>query len=540
MKKIAKITSILLAVLFAFSGFSMSVYAAGEDALTITVYDDVAAVTSCRQTVSGVIDIPSEKNGIPVIMISNFAFENCNKITQINIPSSITKIGSNAFESCTSLEKVVFAGTNCDIGDSAFKYCSSLSAVTLPSGLKKISDEVFYGCTSLASLKIPESVEVIGKEAFRICSALTQVNIPASVNVIKKNAFLGCSSVTEYNVAESNKIYSSDNGVLYGPYQSIYDEDVASPVTDKTLIQYPAKKSDTSYAVQTGTVVVGDYAFSGNKNIVTAVLPAGVKKIDSYAFSECAALSQVNFPSALTKIGSQAFSRCVSLKNLTIPASVTDFESAFYMSGVTNVVFANGVETVSAKAFEGCTELSGVSIPSSVKSIELGAFYGCTSLGNVEIPATVTSIGKNVFAGCTNVKLVVEKDSAAHTYAVDNDIAYEIKKEGEPGTTDPTTKPSEPKKKAVSISIDKLPDKTSYYYKDTVSTSGMLVEVIYSDNTSEIIDSGFKISPSVCSERGVQTVKVEYEGCSDNFQISVSFAWWQWVIWIVLLGFLWY
>lgn len=562
MKKIAKAVSVLLAMIFALSGLSVSVYAAGESSLTITVYDDIAAVTSCYDFASGVIDIPAEKDGVPVVMISAGAFENCNKITQVNIPASVTKIGDNAFESCTSLKKVVFAGTSCNIGAAAFKYCSALEEITLPSALKAIPDEAFYDCKGLASISIPSTVEVIGKEAFRICSGMTQVDIPASVKVIKKNAFLGCTAVTAYNVASGNEVYSSVDGVLYGPYQSPYDTDYSSPVTDKTLIQYPGAKTDTQYRTEDNTVIIGDYAFSGNKNIWSVTVKEGVKTIDNYAFSECSSLMLVSLPSTLEKIGSQAFGRCDSLLDgLTIPASVTDFDSAFYMSGLKTVYIENGVKTISAKAFEGCDELTEVTIPASVESIEMGAFYGCTALTNVEIPATVTSIGKEAFKGCNNIKLIVEKDSVAHKYAIDNSIPYELKDDGSqegesttirpssqettkyPGTTKPTTEPTtkpSTKKTVASISVDKLPNKTSYYYKETINTYGMLVEVIYSDGSSEIVSSGFKLSPSVCTERGVQTVTVEYEGATDEIQVSVSFAWWQWVIWILLLGFLWY
>lgn len=552
MKKIAKIISVLLAMIFVFAGMSVSVYAAGESSLTINIYDDFAAVTSCYSFASGVIDIPSEKNGVPVTAIAGEAFKDCSKITQINIPESVTSIGDNAFESCTSLKKIVIAGSSCTVGEAAFLYCSSLEDITLPSALKIINDDTFYGCTSLASIVIPETVEAIGNEAFRICSSLAQVNIPASVRVIRKNAFIGCTSVTAYNVASGNEVYSSVDGVLYGPYNSPYDDEVISPVADKTLIQYPAGNTAGSYTVQAGTLIIGDCAFGGSENISTVVLPSGLKKIDSYAFNE-SSVSQVNIPSTVTTIGKQAFGKCTSLKSITVPASVTNFDSAFYMSGLTSVTFEDGVKSISTKAFEGCAALADVDIPSSVESIGMGAFYWCSSLGEIEIPSTVTSIGNLAFAGCSDVTLVVEKNSAAHTYAVDNSINYRLKDTGEePGTssttkpttkpTEPTTKPTEPttKKTAVSVSVEKLPDKTSYYYKDEINTRGMQLEVIYSDGSSEIIRSGFKISPSVCTERGVQTVEVEYNGLTDTFNVNVSFAWWQWVIWILLLGFIWY
>ena len=550
MKKIAKAVSFLLVLILAFSGMTVSVFAAGESSLTIKIYDDFAAVTSCMEFASDVIDIPAEKDGIPVTTIASYAFENCSRITQVNIPASVTKVGNNAFENCTGLSKVVFEGDSCRIDYAAFKACSKLTDITLPSGLKEIADETFYDCASLVEINIPSSVEVIGKEAFRICKSLAQVNIPANVRVIGKNAFIGCTSVTAYNVAVVNEVFSSADGVLYGPYQSPYDDNYSSPVTDKTLIQYPAGKADTSYTVEAGTLIIGDCAFGSSKNLTSVVLPSGLKRIDAYAFNE-SALAQISIPSTVTKIGKQAFGKCAALKSITIPASVTDFDSAFYMSGLESVTLASGVKTISSKAFEGCASLSSISIPSSVETIGMGAFYGCTSLGELEIPSSVKTIDNDAFGRCENITLVVVKNSAAHTYAVDNGISYTLKENDEPTTkpteptTKPTTKPTEPStkpsdKKVASVMIYKLPEKTDYYYKETVETSGLELEVVYTDGSSEIIRSGFKVSPSVCNERGTQTVEVEYQGKTDSFEITVYFAWWQWIIWILLLGFIWY
>ena len=556
MKKIAKAVSLLLVMIFAFSGMTVSVYAAGESSLTIKDYGDFAAVTSCAEYASGVIDIPSEKNGVPVTVIATGAFENCNKITQVNIPASITKVGNNAFDSCAELAKVVFAGADCKIDYAAFKACSKLTDITLPSGLKEIAEETFYDCASLVEIDIPETVEVIGKEAFRICKSLAQVNIPASVKVIGKNAFIGCTSVTAYNVAAENAVYSSADGIIYGPYQSPYDENYSSPVTDKTLIQYPAGKADTSCTVEADTLVIGDCAFGSSKNLTAVTLPEGLKRIDAYAFSE-SAITQVVIPSSVTKIGKLAFAKCASLKNITIPASVTDFDSAFYMSGLESVTLASGIRTVSPKAFEGCAALTSVSIPTSVEKIGMGAFYGCTALKNLEIPASVKTIENDAFGRCDNITLVVTPSSAAYKYAYDNDISFILKPAVEPTTkptettkpttkpTQPSTKPTEPstkpsQKEIASVVIYKLPVKTDYYYKDTIDTSGLELEVIYTDGSSEIIRSGFKVTPSVCTERGNQSVKVEYKGMTDSFDVSVSFAWWQWIIWILLLGFIWY
>ncbi len=527
MKKIVKILSLILAMAIVFGGLTVSAFAVGEDMLIINVYDGFAAVSACRQNASGVIDIPSSYGGVPVTNIGDGAFSNCNAITQVNIPASVNKVGNNAFSSCTTLKKIDFAGSVCTLGESVFAHCSALKEINLPSSLKTIPENAFYDCSALVSIDIPDTVETIDKEAFKICASVKNFNIPASVSYIGKNAFIGCASATAYNVESSNSVYSSADGVLYGPY--------SSSVSDKTLIQYPMAKKSVSYTVQAGTLVIGDSAFGGNASVTSIVLPNGLKRIDSYAFNECKSLSSVNIPSSVTKIGSVAFGKCSALESITIPASVTDFSSAFYMSGLKRVTISNGIKTISAKAFEKCSSLESVNIPGSVTTIDFGAFDGCEKLGKVEIPESVTVIGTHAFANCPKVKLVVFKDSYAHTYAVSNDIEFELKS----GNTEPTNPPVT-EKTIASVSVAKLPKKTSYYYKDAIDTSGLELEVVYSDGSRETVKEGYSISPATCTERGNQTVKVAYQGKTAEYNVTVSFAWWQWIIWFIAFGFLWY
>lgn len=528
MKKIAKIISLLLSAVLMLAGLSTA-YAAGEDMLTIALFDDHAAVTACRTYASGVIDIPSSKDGLPVTSITDGAFSDCSKITQVNIPESVTDVGSNAFENCISLKKIVFAGADCIIDSAAFKSCSNLTDIVLPSALKEIPEQAFFDCKALTSISIPSTVEVIGKEAFKTCEGITRFDIPASVRVIRKNAFLGCTSVTDFNVAGANTVYSSVNGVLYGPYESAYDTDVSSPKTDKALIQYPAGRTDKSYAVASGTLVIGDYAFGGNDSLEAVTLPNGLKTIDNYAFNECDALASVAIPSTVTKLGQLSFGNCTALKSVTIPASVTTMKGAFYKSGLTSVVFEGGIKSIGEKTFEKCGKLSSVTIPSTVEKIEFGAFLDCTALNYVRVPSSVTTIGKDAFGGCDNIILVVDESSYAQTYAQNSNIRFELAPEN-----------PEPQKTITSVSVDTLPSKTSYNYKDKIDTTGLALEVCYSDGSREIVTSGFEISPDTCTQRGVQNVDVNYEGFTASFKINVSFTFIQWIIWILLLGFLWY
>ena len=88
-----------------------------------------------------VVVIPEHISGKPVTWLQD-AFMNCDYITEVVMPDTVTAIGWSTFQDCTKLEKV-----------------------TLSQNLEKISNFCFYGCSSLKELHIPASVTTI-EEAF--------------------------------------------------------------------------------------------------------------------------------------------------------------------------------------------------------------------------------------------------------------------------------------------------------------------------------------------------------------------------------------
>ena len=48
-------------------------------------------------------------------------FAGCSKLTSVNIPDSVTKIGNQTFFSCRSLTNLVVPSTVTEIGENAFK-----------------------------------------------------------------------------------------------------------------------------------------------------------------------------------------------------------------------------------------------------------------------------------------------------------------------------------------------------------------------------------------------------------------------------------
>ncbi len=135
--------------------------------------------------------------------------------SSVQIPSTVTAIGTGAFSGNTSITSVSIPSGVTRIGLEAFSDCTNLRSVSLPSSLQSIGVAAFYGCSSLTSVTIPEGTQTISDEAFSNCSSLSSVTIPDSVTSISEDAFYGSDNVTikcsegsaahDYAVANSMK-----------------------------------------------------------------------------------------------------------------------------------------------------------------------------------------------------------------------------------------------------------------------------------------------------------------------------------------------
>ena len=153
---------------------------------SVTIPDSVTSIgtwafANCASLTS--VTIPDS-----VTSIGGRAFSNCTKLKSITIGNSVTEIKDGAFPSCTSLTRVdisdLSAWCKISFGDNGNPLCngaklylngSELTDIIIPSDITKIKSFAFDGCTSLASVTIPDSVTSIGTWAFANCTSLTSV-----------------------------------------------------------------------------------------------------------------------------------------------------------------------------------------------------------------------------------------------------------------------------------------------------------------------------------------------------------------------------
>jgi hypothetical protein len=91
------------------------------------------------------------------------------------------------------------------------------------------------------------------------------------------------------------------------------------------------------------------------------------------------------------------------------------------------------------------------------------------------------------------------------------------------------------------VELVRMPDKTEYYYKEAFSADGFLMRVTYADGVAEERSTqGVQLLGADALKRGTNTIRAVFDGHEVRFDVTVKYRWWQWLVKIFLLGWLWY
>ena len=349
-----------------------------------------------------------------VTSIGNNAFSGCTELQSIDIPSSVSSIGRAAFYNCTGLTSITIPTNITSIEYSTFKNCSKLTTITIPASVTGIKDDAFYECAGLQSVIFEENSRLtsICQYAFYRCTELTNITIPVSVTSIGSYAFSGCTGI----IQEENSVFYIDKWVID------CDVNVTEVIlrTNTKGIADSAFKDCTelqSIDIPSSVSSIGRAAFYNCTGLTSIIIPAGVTSIGDYAFQNCTGLISISIPDSVTSIEDSTFKNCSKLTTITIPNSVTSIGAyAFYeCTGLQSVIFEENSQltNIGNRVFYDCRNLTNITIPASVTSIGNSAFYGCTGLTSISIPSSVTRIGEYAFYICSGLNAVYITDIAA-------------------------------------------------------------------------------------------------------------------------------
>lgn len=170
--------------------------------------------------------------------IGESAFQGCDRMASIVIPSTVRSIGAYSFYSAfrsSGTVKVTITDAECAIGRGAF-YCSNITGIDLGNSVTSLDRDAFASlsrcdsiivpnsCTYIAprvfcynysgrlkKVRLPEGIDTIGAELFHGCVGLREVNIPSSVVYIDSMAFLECLQLREV-ILPAGLTYIGDYG----------------------------------------------------------------------------------------------------------------------------------------------------------------------------------------------------------------------------------------------------------------------------------------------------------------------------------------
>ena len=262
-----------------------------------------------------------------------------------------------------------------------------------------VGNNAFYGCNGMTGLVIPSSITSIGSSACSQCTGLLSVNIPNSVTTIGDNAFMGCSQLA--SIALPNAVTMVGVGTFQG-CSSLASVTFGSAVT-----------------------TIGNVAFEGCSSLTSLYIPNSVTMIGNWAFCNCTSLNSLYIGSSVAYILQNTFSGCNNVRYIHYNArsascsyySAGTYQSALPVSGLTQLVVGDSVQTLSQYAFANASLLDSVSIGSSVSTIDANAFSGTTNVHYLHFNSnhfTDANYPASAFASFANLSQLVVGNNVQH------------------------------------------------------------------------------------------------------------------------------
>lgn len=321
-----------------------------------------------------------------------------------------------------SIKSVILPEGITAIGTWAFRNHTSLATVNLPSTLTNIGSQAFCA-TAITSVEIPSGLTGINHWAFKDCASLTTVRLPASIaNLPTPGAFCGCTSLQEVYVLweTADKIPACSNSSnffhdlstkpkLYVPCgtTSLYkNKGWANKFTLTEVVANGtcgASGDNLTWSLNTcgvltisGSGAMADWDnkedvpwYSYRESITSVAVGDQVTSIGNCAFYGCSNMSSCSIPNSVTQIGSASFRACSKLTSMAIP-SVTNLAAyAFHgCSMLTSVTLSNNLTELKSCTFQNCSSLAIITIPKKVTDVGWAAFYGCNALTDIYVSWT--------------------------------------------------------------------------------------------------------------------------------------------------------
>ena len=336
--------------------------------------------------------------------IGEMGFFNCSKIKELELPASLTTMGSNAFWNIGI--KVV---------------CHSAAPLTLPKSTTYSYQ--FKKCTVIVPVgSVAAYVAATDKGWDESNTYLTFAGLADGVEYRANDTEAWVTGVADDTVVADIKDYLS----IDGSQMPVTRIDVAfSGKTQLQKVTVPAavkalpenmfrdctSLNAVTFASGSQLQTIGKWAFMSTA-VAAIEIPEGVTELPDGVFKNCLSLTEITLQSNLVSVGGGCFYNCKALTTVNVCAdNLTIADRAFYScESLETINSANPLQLSSdisklGMEFEGCKSLKAVSVAGGM--IGSFAFDGCESLVSVGIAEGVKTIGEYAFDGCTSLKRIL-------------------------------------------------------------------------------------------------------------------------------------
>ena len=352
--------------------------------------------------------------------INEHAFRACNGLTEVTIPNSVTELGVGAFQNCNSLVSIFFGEGVAYIGRYCFAELEMLQEITIPGTVRHIDEYAFGYNPNLKKLVLEDGVAKLGMGAFISCPKLVEVHLPRTLRTIPKYLFQNCEKLTSITIPVEVRIiedYAFDNindmkTVTFEGNAPRFD---ANAFEDRKItFAYPEGNHTWDSLVGTNAGTRANIQWDSYQQEVVPQAPVYLaywdrtENVDNGTFMEWEFWSD---------------GRLYIRTNASIGDGVlTPFPQCLYE--IKKVYIAEGAKGVSMNAFANASSLEEVVFPESMQSIGYEAFLNCVNLKSVSIPAKVGSIMWNSFDGCSNLERIDVAPDNQNYYSDSYGVVY--------------------------------------------------------------------------------------------------------------------
>ena len=391
-----------------------------------------------------------------VTSLGKYAFSNCSKLWNVDLPSTLTSIGESCFSNCAYIDTITCRATTPPTAySSTFAEDNYMLTVYVPKD-KTDAYQAAEGWNSFTDFR-----EIGGTEPCEPIASGT-----CGVDGDNLTWVFDCDSTL--TISGKGRMAFYGEGAPYTPWKGYMNdikklvvEDSVTYISDYTCLRAEKLKE---VIIGEGVTRIGHGAFCTCNNLERVLLPSTVDTIEEQTFQSCVKLKYIELPAPMKYIGGWAFYYCyldsikcyattppvladnafegvststpvfvpdISLSTYrkadvwssfsnfrALPACVTD--SGYCGANDNNLTWKMYCDSVLAIMGTGAmSEYSGSSsvpwhehaanireavVGEGVTSLSTSAFEGYSKLTTVTLPEGLTSIGMYAFSNCTSLK----------------------------------------------------------------------------------------------------------------------------------------